>query len=462
MKREFDGKTTETCLIWISVDRLQLIGEFLLKFVSNLKLKFDPPFSIGYPVVTLGFGFKSYVGYRIRQRKQRDVAKENNFYMQLLEQALPPKDEDTTAASNITNNSNINVVQQLQKETVNPIATNNTHYSQNNSNYNLKNSSNGHATTGAGSSASDSVKASAAEVNLQLNDTSSVSHSKSSHKKNVVDKDHLNNHMEPENCQILNNKKENHKNNHLNYNNLKNNSTATSNCTSESNNNSSYQINTNYSPFKNNAKDLMEKETIHSQFNTNTSTNKKEYEKNKFNKDSEYNSASGTSTSFESNAQQQSSKLKNDPNYTENPIKETKGKSNFCSYHEANQESAVATSSNNSAETSNTNISSHNSSGGGSNKKSKHLYQQQQRSQKDNPDSNPSSSSNDYSNSNNISSSSGKQQNKICDQCLQLEQEAKRLKSEMNSMKNMENEMRSTVKACLQAKQQDYEELRNQ
>ncbi|GLH13953.1 Macoilin [Gryllus bimaculatus] len=44
---------------------------------------------IGYPVVTLGFGFKSYIGYRMRQRKQKDVAKENEFYMQLLQQALP-------------------------------------------------------------------------------------------------------------------------------------------------------------------------------------------------------------------------------------------------------------------------------------------------------------------------------------------------------------------------------------
>lgn len=49
---------------------------------------------IGYPVVTLGFGFKSYVGYRIRQRKQREVAKDNDFYMQLLQEALP-KDEST-------------------------------------------------------------------------------------------------------------------------------------------------------------------------------------------------------------------------------------------------------------------------------------------------------------------------------------------------------------------------------
>ena len=30
-----------------------------------------PSPSIGYPVVTLGFGFKSYVGYRMRQRRQK-------------------------------------------------------------------------------------------------------------------------------------------------------------------------------------------------------------------------------------------------------------------------------------------------------------------------------------------------------------------------------------------------------
>ncbi|XP_064613038.1 macoilin-like isoform X2 [Liolophura sinensis] len=44
---------------------------------------------IGYPVVTLGFGFKSYVSYRMRLRKQKDVQKENDFYIQLLQKALP-------------------------------------------------------------------------------------------------------------------------------------------------------------------------------------------------------------------------------------------------------------------------------------------------------------------------------------------------------------------------------------
>lgn len=41
---------------------------------------------IGYPVVTLGFGFKSYVSYKFRLK---DVQKENEFYYNLINQALP-------------------------------------------------------------------------------------------------------------------------------------------------------------------------------------------------------------------------------------------------------------------------------------------------------------------------------------------------------------------------------------
>lgn len=55
-------------------------------FISHLR-------SIGYPVVTLGFGFKSYVSYKMRLRKQKEVQKENEFYMQLLQQALPPEQQ---------------------------------------------------------------------------------------------------------------------------------------------------------------------------------------------------------------------------------------------------------------------------------------------------------------------------------------------------------------------------------
>lgn len=43
--------------------------------------------------MTLGFGFKSYVSYKMRLRKQKEVQKENEFYMQLLQQALPPEQQ---------------------------------------------------------------------------------------------------------------------------------------------------------------------------------------------------------------------------------------------------------------------------------------------------------------------------------------------------------------------------------
>lgn len=44
---------------------------------------------IGYPMVSLGYGFKSYIGCRIKQYKQEDVSKENDFYHQLISYALP-------------------------------------------------------------------------------------------------------------------------------------------------------------------------------------------------------------------------------------------------------------------------------------------------------------------------------------------------------------------------------------
>lgn len=72
----------------------------LKEFKANIDLKQLPfhmdlcrPFAahcIGYPVVTLGFGFKSYVGYRMRQRRQKEVQKENEYYYQFLREALPP------------------------------------------------------------------------------------------------------------------------------------------------------------------------------------------------------------------------------------------------------------------------------------------------------------------------------------------------------------------------------------
>ena len=51
--------------------------------------------SIGYPVVTLGFGFKSYVGYRMKQRRQKEIQKENETYYSLLREVSDPNNVTT-------------------------------------------------------------------------------------------------------------------------------------------------------------------------------------------------------------------------------------------------------------------------------------------------------------------------------------------------------------------------------
>ncbi|XP_022916608.1 macoilin-1 isoform X2 [Onthophagus taurus] len=86
------GVCVPTVVLWAVVVYLE--AAVRLRDVKHMPGHLDlcRPFAahcIGYPVVTLGFGFKSYIGFRMRQRKQRDVAKENEFYMQLMQQALP-------------------------------------------------------------------------------------------------------------------------------------------------------------------------------------------------------------------------------------------------------------------------------------------------------------------------------------------------------------------------------------
>lgn len=66
---------------------------------------------IGYPVVTLGFGCKSYIGFRMRQRKQREVAKENEFYMQLLQNALPEERQNNAQEAPAISEKNSNTKQ---------------------------------------------------------------------------------------------------------------------------------------------------------------------------------------------------------------------------------------------------------------------------------------------------------------------------------------------------------------
>jgi len=51
---------------------------------------------IGYPVVSLGYGFKSYVGFKLKNMRQKEVIKQNTFYHQLVSYALPMEIQDDT------------------------------------------------------------------------------------------------------------------------------------------------------------------------------------------------------------------------------------------------------------------------------------------------------------------------------------------------------------------------------
>ncbi|KAK6307137.1 hypothetical protein J4Q44_G00222850 [Coregonus suidteri] len=88
------GVCLPTVSLWILFVYIEAAIRF--KDLKNFHVDLCRPFAahcIGYPMVTLGFGFKSYVSYKMRLRRQKEVQKENEFYMQLLQQALPPEQQ---------------------------------------------------------------------------------------------------------------------------------------------------------------------------------------------------------------------------------------------------------------------------------------------------------------------------------------------------------------------------------
>ncbi|XP_037080766.1 macoilin-1-like [Pollicipes pollicipes] len=85
------------CLPTISLWILFIYIEASLRLKDEKHLFFHADFSrpfaahcIGYPVISLGFSFKSYVGHRFRLRRQKLVARQNDLMVQLLQEALPP------------------------------------------------------------------------------------------------------------------------------------------------------------------------------------------------------------------------------------------------------------------------------------------------------------------------------------------------------------------------------------
>ncbi|PAA61444.1 hypothetical protein BOX15_Mlig027250g2, partial [Macrostomum lignano] len=91
------GVSIPTILLWT----LFVYVEFSIRLRQMRNLPFNVdlcrPFaahSIGYPIVTLGFGFKTYLCYRYRLRKQHEVRQRNSFHFDLLDKALglPPSE----------------------------------------------------------------------------------------------------------------------------------------------------------------------------------------------------------------------------------------------------------------------------------------------------------------------------------------------------------------------------------
>ncbi|XP_059084152.1 macoilin-like [Tigriopus californicus] len=93
------GVCLPTIVLWILFVYVEASIR-LKEFRAHVDLKHLPlhldlcrPFAahcIGYPVVTLGFGFKSSMGYRMRVIRQREVQRENECFFQVLREALPP------------------------------------------------------------------------------------------------------------------------------------------------------------------------------------------------------------------------------------------------------------------------------------------------------------------------------------------------------------------------------------
>jgi hypothetical protein len=86
------GICLPTVLLWLMFLYIEVAVRLreLRSFPFHLDL--CRPFAahcVGYPVVTMSFSFKSCISYRFRLRKQKEIEKANNFYFQLLQQALP-------------------------------------------------------------------------------------------------------------------------------------------------------------------------------------------------------------------------------------------------------------------------------------------------------------------------------------------------------------------------------------
>lgn len=385
---------------------MRLTGKFCF-----LSTEFDNQnyflFSIGYPVVTLGFGFKSYVGYRIRQRKQREVAKENEFYMQLLQQALPQEESHEVAQQQQQND--------LQKEiavSVNSItnqSSSNSKNAQTNKILNLSNSSmvNGH-------------------VNGSLNHTSSTRNHRRS--------------LDKEKCELNNHSSSNNSN--LNI--------SSSKTTNHHSSNNQTSANGGNVGFKDKISEVYSNNNNHCK--NDVKTNTQSDNQLSFNKNEVLNTKSSTESSKHDKGNsetKQHSNITNDHqngSYSDSSSTKNKLNGNCASYEmevEPQPVAAAVLSTSNSIELPE------------KNKNRKNRFKQQQKD-------NQITETNNHHHHNNQHQQTIPQ---ICDSCLRLENEAKKLRTEINHSKHIENDLRQKIetngnlKSCLLAKQKELDDI---
>ncbi|XP_032877235.1 macoilin-like [Amblyraja radiata] len=92
------GVCLSTLSLWILF--IYIEATFRFKDLRNYNAYLCRPFAahcIGYPMVCLGFKFKSYIYHKIKLRKQKEVQKQNEFFMHLLQQALPSTEQQQTS-----------------------------------------------------------------------------------------------------------------------------------------------------------------------------------------------------------------------------------------------------------------------------------------------------------------------------------------------------------------------------
>ncbi|XP_046809940.1 macoilin-2 isoform X2 [Lucilia cuprina] len=463
---------------------------------------------IGYPVVTLGFGFKSYVGYRMRQRKQREVSKENEFYMQLLQQALPQEepapseDTQTVVATNASNTTNA----------VAAVVAGHGSAAQNQHNHHNGNTTlaTGASLTAAHTQISNSIATANGSVALTQNQQQQLQqqhhHHQHNHHQQQEQHLHSNNHNGNSFTTTTNVSSnghigggssgggKNHRRSMDKENKHKGSSSSNHNNLAAGDNESHTKTNN-----KNNYHQLNqgnESNTHHQQQqqNHNNNNNKEkssEWDNNyhqqqpKDKHESQQKSNKKSNTSTASSAYNVNgnvnSHLDTEDVVTVEPVEKTKGRRNRSKKDNASKDNHHHNNNNNNSSNSsnNNNNNNHHSHTKDSSNKENHnnTTKDTHNNHHHNSDASSVSSSSSSTSSSSSSGVSGnsatstishlasKVVSKICESCLKLEADVKKYRSEISHMKQIENELRQkldtnmTTKSCLQAKQKECDEL---